>query len=121
MICNQICQYNTLDGCKKDKYNADCPISNTVPSAQDWANVDATEICKAMSTKHDKSEWISVEERLPPPFISVLVHMPGERPLPTVHEGYITGNGKWYAAHFPREADEITHWMPLPEPPKEVE
>lgn len=121
MICNQICPYNTLDGCVREKYNADCPISNTVPSALDWANADVTEICKAMNTKHDKSEWTSVEERLPEPFVSVLVHMPAEKPLPTVHEGYIVDNGKWYAAHFTRKADEVTHWMPMPSAPKEVE
>ena len=67
------------------------------------------------------SEWINVKERLPEPYESVLVHMPEEKPLPTVHEGYITGNGKWYAAHCPREADEITHWMPMPSAPEEVE
>lgn len=63
--------------------------------------------------------WISVDERLPEPFHSVLVHMPQETPCPTVHEGYRTNDGCWYSAHFVREFDEVTHWMPLPEPPKE--
>lgn len=64
-------------------------------------------------------KWISVEERMPEPFVSVIVHMPQETPCPTVHEGYRTNDGRWYSAHFVREFDEITHWMPLPEPPKE--
>jgi hypothetical protein len=64
-------------------------------------------------------EWISVEERLPEPFVSVLVYMPEERPLPTVHEGFLAREGMWYANHFDREPMEITHWMPLPKPPKE--
>ena len=62
--------------------------------------------------------WIPVEERLPAPFVSVLVHMPLEEPMPTVHEGFLVNEEKWYAAHFDREKDEITHWMPLPEPPE---
>ena len=38
-------------------------------------------------------EWISVTERLPEPFVSVLVHMPGEEPCPTVREGFISNDG----------------------------
>lgn len=64
-------------------------------------------------------KWISVEERLPKAFVSVLVYMPEERPLPTVHEGFLAREGVWYANHFDRDPMEITHWMPLPEPPKE--
>ena len=58
--------------------------------------------------------WIPVTERLPKPFISVLVYMPGERPLPTVHEGYVASDGNWYAHYFVRDTEEVTHWMPLP-------
>lgn len=64
------------------------------------------------------SEWISVKDGLPGKFIRVLVHMPGETPHPTVHEGY-RGVKNWYADGFRREDCEVTHWMPLPEPPKE--
>lgn len=66
----------------------------------------------------DCSEWISVEDVLPPPFESVLVCMPGESPLPMIHEGFISKEGVWYANHFVREGDEITHWQPMPEPPE---
>ena len=66
-----------------------------------------------------RMQWVSVEDRLPEPFVSVLVYMPEERPLPTVHEGFLAREGMWYANHFDREPMEITHWMPLPEPPKE--
>lgn len=64
-------------------------------------------------------KFISVEERLPEPFVPVLVHMPRETPHPTIREGYMAIDGRWYAAHFVRETDEITHWMPMPEAPKE--
>ena len=30
MSCNQICPYNTLQGCKVEERNGVCPISNTV-------------------------------------------------------------------------------------------
>lgn len=65
------------------------------------------------------NEWISVKEQLPKPFISVLVFMPGEEPHPTVHEGFISYEGIWVSNHYVREHGEVTHWMPMPEPPKE--
>jgi len=126
MNCNQICPYNTLDGCEKDKYNANCPISNSVPSVQDWANAEATEICKAMNAKHDKSEWISVKDRLPQTFPTkvgteyseaVVLWTKGRKVLTAIYNGedFIADAAFWDA-----EDDEVTHWMPI-EPPKEVE
>lgn len=66
-----------------------------------------------------KQEWISVEDRLPEPFVSVLVQMPGEQPFPTVREGFISSDGVWQSAMFRREPGEVTHWQPMPQPPKE--
>ena len=63
-------------------------------------------------------EWISVDDRLPEPFVSVLVHMPGEEPFPTVREGFISNDGIWQSAMFRREPGEVTHWQPMPQPPK---
>ena len=63
-------------------------------------------------------EWISVEDRLPKPFAPVLVQMPGEEPFPTVREGFISNDGIWQSAMFRREPGEVTHWKPMPQPPK---
>ena len=63
-------------------------------------------------------KWISVDDRLPQPFVSVLVHMPGEEPCPTVREGFISNDGIWQSAMFRREPGEVTHWKPMPQPPK---
>ena len=63
-------------------------------------------------------EWISVDDRLPEPFVSVLVQMPGEEPFPTVREGFISNDGIWQRALFRREPGEVTHWQPMPQPPK---
>ena len=63
-------------------------------------------------------QWISVDDRLPEPFVSVLVHMPGEEPCPTVREGFISNDGIWQSAMFRREPNEVTHWQPMPQPPK---
>ena len=64
-----------------------------------------------------KPKWIPVTERLPEE---------GERVLFTdgawVGEGYINKRGKWQRylnqSYTDVMALDVTHWMPLPEPPK---
>lgn len=65
--------------------------------------------------------WIPVTERLPKPFESVLAYIPSEAPLPTVHESYIADHDEWVCILTVEryKPGEVTHWMPLPEPPKE--
>ena len=63
-------------------------------------------------------EWISVKDGLPEPYVSVLVNMPGEKPFRTVREGFISNDGIWQSAMIRREPGEVTHWKPLPQPPK---
>ena len=65
-----------------------------------------------------KLEWISVDEMLPSPYVSVLVYMPDETPHPTVREGFINKRDEWYAGGFDRHNDEVVAWMEMPDPPK---
>ena len=51
-------------------------------------------------------EWISVNDRLPKPFESVLVFRDGK-----ISIDYNEGNG-WFAYDF--NGKRVTHWMPLP-------
>ena len=59
--------------------------------------------------------WISVKERMPEPPAQCLVYSDKRRPRGMETATY-TEFGWMTAAYFP----EITHWMPLPEPPEEV-
>lgn len=64
-------------------------------------------------------KWISVKDRLPRNYISVLAYMPSLYPREQVHECYIGGDGKWYSsAVHGVKSEDITHWTPLPQPPK---
>lgn len=64
--------------------------------------------------------WIPVTEKMPEDFVSVLIVAPGEHPLPLVHEAY-HANNCWVTLSVIYNDDEITHWMPLPPAPEEVE
>ena len=68
------------------------------------------------------AEWISVNDRLPKPFLLVLVCIPRTSSLPMVHEGFVNRAGEWITFNCPRvrEPGEITHWMTMPFPPDEV-
>lgn len=64
--------------------------------------------------------WIPVTERLPKYFEQVLVHVPGDKPFTTVHEVHLRKDGLWDRGLYRYDKEDVTHWMPLPEPPKEV-
>lgn len=63
------------------------------------------------------SEWISVKEELPEQFhvvIACRTNKAGER---VVEAGYYSGDGIWKTVAQPTKG--VTHWMPMPKPPKE--
>ena len=62
------------------------------------------------------SEWISVEDRLPELWTPVLVLKYAE-----LHAVCHLTDGRFFEeTPWPhRKAVEITHWMPLPDPPEE--
>lgn len=70
------------------------------------------------------SEWISIKDKLPPEkkihsiYLVMLLHHVTEAcfvfPMHWI-------NGQWFDMHNEGPLDlryEVTHWMPLPEPPK---
>ena len=61
-------------------------------------------------------EWISVSERLPQNFVSVLGYMTDAGEFPPVRECYTVGN----AFFFPALGDvhPVSHWSEMPQPPK---
>ena len=64
---------------------------------------------KSEYRKQNEGEWISVDERLPDKWQRVLVNYYGN-----VCISWQNANGTWFECWN----DKVTHWMPLPEPPK---
>ena len=62
-------------------------------------------------------EWISVDDRLPEPWKQVLIYSRHDFCEVAL---YIGIPGKWRVTwnHDMLDADSVTHWMPLPQPPK---
>lgn len=64
-------------------------------------------------------KWISVKERLPEKYVSVLGCMRFAYPYPEVRECWLIDDKRFF---FPvlRSVEEVTHWMPMPDVPKET-
>lgn len=94
---------------------------------------DGIAICEAiellMEQEPTVGDWISVRDRLPEKYKDVLAFIKydgGEHYNPC-YEQFIawlnTDDGDWDSVYddFNQSDGEVTHWMPLPEPPKEDE
>ena len=62
------------------------------------------------------NEWISVEDRLPEEDVRVLVYLDSDRSYTKIDTDRLMTGGLWV-----RWFKDVTHWMPLPEPPTEKE
>ena len=63
-------------------------------------------------------EWISVDDRLPRTNVGVLVYTPR---LKNIFEAFYRVDGKWEIFSYRGGEilnDKVTHWMPIPQPPK---
>ena len=68
----------------------------------------------AIAALREQMEWIRVRDRLPEDQVEVLVATRSKNGVRNIDKGYLAID------HFiHRGRAEVTHWMPLPEPPKE--
>lgn len=67
----------------------------------------------------DRMEWIEVEKRMPPKYETILfITYDEKKKCGCYYMGQVTGNGSWvpYGRNFGKK--NVTHWMPLPQPPE---
>lgn len=112
--------------CGECKYDADGDFCSS-----DTVLKDAIAMIERIESERDAAlakvpKWISVEERLPEPYQHVIVHVrhtekwrgkaKPEDCWHVVEEDCWLGDG--WDCNADEDIHEITHWMPLPEPPK---
>lgn len=88
-----------------------------IESARYWGSNTSAEIAEnLLENGVTVQEWISVDEKLPQNFISVLGYMTDAGEFPPVRECYTVGN----AFFFPALGDvhPVSHWCEMPQPPK---
>ena len=102
-----------------EKHGIDTMIARAVISIIDGiAGVDAEPTVDAEPVRRGRwaTEWISVNDRLPDVGKIVLVF--GKRSATTgMFQGVIERNDLWWWKEDTTKY--VSHWMPLPEPPKE--
>ena len=110
--------------CHSNEDCRDCEFMESDRDEKSCVNIlfeDAAEIIESLSKRLESAQpkWISVEERLPGDNDDVLVryvHSNGKR-YHTVGN-YLSPFDTWFT-DIDNDVVIITHWMPLPEAPKE--
>ena len=69
-----------------------------------------------LSKLKEQQRWIPVTERLPEDDDDVLIMSSG-----SISMGYYSVYNEYWADYINVYNSDVTHWMPLPEPPKEEE
>ena len=131
----ECCTYGTCNSCPYfgDECDSDREVIDTLEYIQQLEHQigELTEMVAQLEAAQPK--WISVEERLPEPNTTVLLIAHGWEPelvyigkLEKVESekswltGLVSKASEWMVYGFSYFKEPIvTHWMPLPEPPKE--
>lgn len=96
-------------------------IENMAEVIEDMAGIieDQQERIDIMAA--DMSEWISVNERMPEQRLGVLVYCPEYNNIYIGNLDDFLQENKWYyfGCHGVPIEDEVTHWKPIPKPPKD--
>jgi len=83
--------------------------------------IDFNKEVESLIIKLSYFNWISVTDRLPEPDVEVLLY--AENCTHALHGEYkdIFGDGNYKFIGHCVEIKNVTHWLPLPEPPNERE
>ena len=105
-----------LEGCGADKPCGECPYRPEVDLCIGMIALDALAYIQKLEAQQPR--WISTKERLPEDGQKVIATFKNQESVIVDQARYSNGEfdfASWaYVWH-----ENITHWMPMPEPPKE--
>lgn len=82
---------------------------------------EACRLAVAALRRQEERQWIPVTERMPQEH-QIVVGWTKYNPFSRYREEVVTWNGKgWVFVYAQRYVTNVKYWMPLPEPPEEVQ
>ena len=127
METERIADHLIANGVTINRGTEDTPVAyNLSPTAARLLLQENGELIPLTSCQ----QWIPVSERLPESKTKILVYGGNaliwvngvNKPMPSVYTGYMRGFDEgWFTWDEHKYIAKVTHWMPLPEPPKEGE
>lgn len=98
-------------------------LEHTVMPSKFWIGFG---IDTAIDIVKQHSDWISVDERLPPDNMMVLAYCNIRK---TTGYAFVSSQQAWSFYHFTKNSEnqamamvnDISKWMPIPQPPSEVQ
>ena len=106
-----------MEWCSGNACSDDCPYYHTAPECS--ANMCRDALAYIQQLEAQVPKWISAKERLPEKHKFVIVYYGKFRGV--IMSAMAWDGENWYDGSFNGDNEWITHWMPLPEPPKENE
>ena len=97
------------------------PCYNAYQDGYDAALNTLLDYIADMPTAHAYGQWVSVKDRLPEEQKEVLIYLPEYDSVETAALFEIPSLNlkEWAQKEDAYMLNEVSHWMPLPEPPKE--
>ena len=98
------------------------PCYNAYQDGYDAALNTLLDYIADMPTAHAYGQWVSVKDRLPEAQKEVLIYLPEYDSVEIAALFTIPSMNlrEWAQNEDAYMLDEVSYWMPLPEPPKEV-